>query len=117
MIEQPRLAALGIAMMLFGVLWIGVSYRLGSDADSEKSSSLDDTTDSDHAPEPAAETPSETDASETDTETTATPTEADPAAEGRSVGADDVPVDTESLAATDDCGPPDTSASASDTNL
>ncbi|AGB38823.1 hypothetical protein [Natronococcus occultus] len=35
MIEQPRLAALGVAIMVLGVLWMGFPYLRGSGADSE----------------------------------------------------------------------------------
>ena len=34
MIEQPRLAALGIAIMVLGVLWMGLPYLCGSGSES-----------------------------------------------------------------------------------
>lgn len=115
MIEQPRLAALGIAIMIVGLLWMGAAYLWGGGGDFEENSTLDDATESDHSPEPTAEAPSETGDSGTDTEATASPTEAGTADDGRSVGADG-PVNTESPAIADDRDPPNESVSASDTD-
>lgn len=103
MIEQPRLAALGIAIMALGVLWMGLPYLRGSGAGFAESTAPDDASES-AAAESTVDTPSETDDVGTDTE-------AEPANDGRSVGADDAAAGAESPA-TDDS--PDESASAAD---
>lgn len=117
MIEQPRLAAIGIMIMTFGVLWMGLPYLWGNSDRAEDGDTPDEAmTESTSAAEPTVGTPTGADDCGTDTEATASLGEEGAVDNDQSPKADNSAAGDELPAASGDRDPPDESTSTSENN-